>query len=57
MPKKRFTPEQIVNYLRSTEIEIAKVRTVPDFCKDIGIVEQTYLDFGYGLQLKKTNNC
>jgi len=57
MPKKRFTPEQIVNYLRSTEIEIAKVRTVPDFCKDISIVEQTYLDFGYGLQLKKTNNC
>ena len=30
MPKKRFTPEQIVKYLRTAEIEIAKGRTVPD---------------------------
>ena len=37
MPKKRFTPEQIVKYLRTAEIEIAKGRTVPDVCKDIGI--------------------
>ena len=42
MPKKRYTPEQIVNYLRQAEIELAKGRTVPDICRDIGIVEQTY---------------
>ncbi len=41
MPKKLYTPEQIVNFLRTAEIEIAKGRTVPDVCKDISIVEQT----------------
>ena len=38
MPKKRYTAEQIVNYLRSTEVEIAKGRTVSEVCKDISIV-------------------
>ncbi len=42
MGRKRFTAEQIIHLLRQAEVEIAKGKSVPEACKHIGIVEQTY---------------
>lgn len=42
MSRKRFTTEQIIHKLRLAEVEIAKGKSVPEACKVIGVVEQTY---------------
>jgi putative transposase len=56
MPKKTFTPEQIVAKLRHMEVLLSQGKTVPLACKEAGIVDQTYYrwrkEFG-GLQLEQ----
>jgi transposase-like protein len=56
MPKKTFTPEQIVAKLRQTEVLMSQGKTVPQACKEAGIVDQTYYrwrkEYG-GLQLEQ----
>jgi len=56
MPKKTFTPEQIVATLRQIEVMLSQGKTVPLACKEAGIVDQTYYrwrkEFG-GLQLEQ----
>jgi transposase-like protein len=42
MPKKAFTPEQIVPKLRQIEVLIGQGKTVPLACKDAGITAQTF---------------
>lgn len=42
MPKKHFTPEQIVTMLREVEIHQAKGQTILETCRQLGITEQTY---------------
>ena len=42
MPKKRFTSEQIIGKLREAEIALAKGKSVPLVCRQIGVTEQTY---------------
>ena len=54
MPKKTFTPEQIVGKLRQIEVLVSQGKTVPVACRKAGIVEQTFYrwrkEYG-GLQL------
>lgn len=56
MPKKTFTPEQIVAKLRQIEVLVSQGKTVPLACKDGGITDQTYYrwrkEYG-GLQLEQ----
>jgi hypothetical protein len=42
MPKKRFTPEQIIGLLCQAEVELPQGRTVGEVCRTIGVSEQTY---------------
>ena len=42
MPRKRFTPEQIIGLLRQAEVELSKGRTVPEVSRSIGVSEQSY---------------
>ena len=42
MPRKRFTSEQIIGKLREAEVALAKGRTMPLVCKQIGVTEQRY---------------
>ena len=42
MPRKVFKPEQIINRLRTAEVELSQGKTVVQVCKKIGITEQTY---------------
>jgi transposase-like protein len=42
MPRKRFTSEQIIGKLREAEVALAKGRSMPLVCKQIGVTEQTY---------------
>jgi putative transposase len=42
MPKKRYTPEQIINKLREAEILLSQGSTVVLISKKIGVTEQTY---------------
>lgn len=42
MPRKRFTSEQIIGKLREAEVSLAKGKSVPLACKQIGVTEQTY---------------
>jgi transposase-like protein len=42
MPKKTFTPEQIVATLRQIEVLVSQGQRVPLACKEAGIAEQTY---------------
>jgi putative transposase len=40
MPKKRFTPEQIIAKLRQIEVQLARGQRVALACKDAAISEQ-----------------
>jgi len=42
MPKKRYTSEEILQHLRTVELEIGKGLSVLDACLKLGITEQTY---------------
>jgi putative transposase len=42
MPGKRFTSEQIIGKLREAEVALAKGKSMPLVCKQIGVTEQTY---------------
>jgi len=56
MPKKTFTPEQIVGKLRQIEVLVSQGKTVPLACKEAGITDQTFYrwrkEYG-GLQLEQ----
>ena len=41
MPKKRFTPEQIIAKLRQIEVQLAQGKSVALACKDTAILEQS----------------
>ena len=42
MARKRYTPEDIIGYLRTIEIETGKGLAVIEACRKRGITEQTY---------------
>lgn len=42
MPRRRFTPEQIIQHLREAEVLLSQDKTIAQACKAIGITEQTY---------------
>lgn len=42
MSRKRYTAEQIIGILRSTDVEISQGKRVIQICREIGISEQTY---------------
>jgi len=42
MPRKCFTPEQIISKLREAEIHLSKGSTVVDCCRRLGVTENTY---------------
>ena len=42
MPRKRYSPEQIVAKLRQADVELSKGHTTVQVCKKLGIAEQTY---------------
>jgi putative transposase len=42
MPRKRYTPEEILQHLRTVELDTGKGLAVLDACRKLGITEQTY---------------
>ena len=42
MPRKRFTPEQIINKLREAEVALSQGMTVIQVCKKLEVTGQTY---------------
>jgi putative transposase len=42
MPKKRYSPEQIINLLREAEVLLSKGSTTAKAARHLGITEQTY---------------
>jgi len=56
MPKKTFTPEQIVGRLRQIEVLVSQGKTVPLAAKEAGVTDQTYYrwrrEYG-GLQMEQ----
>ena len=42
MPRKRYTPEQIINSLREAEVLMSKGSTAGQAARHLGIIEQTY---------------
>ena len=42
MPKKNYTPEQIINSLREAEVLISKGSTAAEAARHLGVSEQTY---------------
>ncbi len=42
MPKKRYSPEQIIAKLREAEVELAKGQKTGAVCRKLAISEQTY---------------
>jgi transposase-like protein len=42
MPRKRFTPEQIIGKLREAEVELARGATIAQIAKKLEITEHTY---------------
>jgi putative transposase len=42
MPKKNYTPEQIINSLREAEVLISQGNTAAEAARHLGISEQTY---------------
>ena len=46
MPRKRYTPEQIISKLREAEMLLSQGQTVAQACKSLGVSEQTYYRAG-----------
>ena len=42
MPKKRYTPEEIIQHLRTVELDTSKGLAMLDACRKLGITEHTY---------------
>jgi len=42
MPKTRYTPEEIIQHLRTVELETGRGLPVLDACRKLGSTEQTY---------------
>ncbi len=42
MPKKRYMSEEIIQHLRTVELDTGKRLSVLDACRKLGITEQTY---------------
>lgn len=42
MPRKRFTPEQIITKLREAEVLLSKGRKVAEVCRQLEVTENTY---------------
>jgi transposase-like protein len=42
MPKRNYTPEQIINSLREAEVLLSKGSTTAEAARHLGISEQTY---------------
>ena len=42
MPRKRYTPEQIINSLREAEVLMSQGSTAAEAARHMGITEQTY---------------
>ena len=42
MPKKHYTPEQIIPLLRQIEVETANGKNVAEACRGAGVTIQTY---------------
>src|SRR6478609_4532191 len=42
MPRKSYTPEAIIQHLRTVELETGKGIAVVEACRKVGITEQTY---------------
>lgn len=42
MPRKRYTPEEILQHLRTVEPETGKGLAMLEACRKLGITEQTY---------------
>jgi hypothetical protein len=54
MPKKTFTPEQIVGKLRQIEVLVSQGKTVPLACKDSGVTDQALLLLAPGIRRPST---
>jgi transposase-like protein len=42
MPKRNYTPEQIINSLREAEVLLSQGNTAAEAARHLGITEQTY---------------
>ena len=42
MPRKRYTPEQIISKLREAEVLLSQGQTVAQATKQLGVSDQTY---------------
>ena len=42
MPRRRFSPEQIITHLREAEVLLSKGQTVGDVCRHLGVTSNTY---------------
>lgn len=42
MPRKRYTPEQIINSLREAEVLLSQENTITQVARQLGITQQTY---------------
>ncbi len=42
MPRKRYTAEQIIRYLRQAEVLSSQHKSVSEICREIGVSENTY---------------
>jgi len=42
MPRKRYTAEQIIRYLRQAEVLSSQNKSISEICREIGVSENTY---------------
>jgi transposase-like protein len=48
MPRKRYSPEEIIHKLREAEVLLSQDHTVQEAARQLGIAEQTYYRKEYG---------
>jgi transposase-like protein len=49
MPRKRYTPEQIISKLREAEVLLSQGQAVTQASKQLGASEQTYYRWSKGI--------
>jgi len=56
MPRKRFSPEEIIAMLREADVRLSQGETIGQICRLLGVSEQSYYLYGRLSRCKSTLN-
>ena len=56
MPRKRYSPEEIIDKLREVDVLLGQGKSLSQACEQIGVSDQTYYLYGRLSRCKSISN-